>query len=87
MTADEAAAAPTPHNPLQVVLWLAGIAVAIALLVHFHPWESDLSRAERLRTKQAIVCFEAENSRGDAAAAQAKCDIATREFNRFMNGR
>lgn len=56
--------------------------------------ESAAKKAERLRAEQSTACAEASmiatsNLYPHAAkdAAQAKCDVATRNFNAFMSGR
>lgn len=59
--------------------------------------ESSAHRAERLRSGVARECGAANDMRGvhegfsytdsARAAQQTKCDLAQRDFNRFMSGR
>lgn len=78
----------SPREKWLGAVWLISVAVLIAL--HFHPWESDEARAMRLSTEQATACFEAmviTVAGEDLRPKQAKCDVATRNYNRFMSGR
>lgn len=72
-----------PKHPLRAIAWLVAAAVAVLLIVHFHPWESNADRANRLRIAMAVACLEAEH---DGPNAQGKCDVTTRDFNKFMAG-
>jgi hypothetical protein len=98
MAINEAAVPETPVDPLswtprekcRAAIWLLALAIIGGLAFYFHPWESDEARAMRLGTEQAMACFAATVitvAGEDMRPKQAKCDVATRNYNRFMNGR
>jgi hypothetical protein len=67
--------------------------LALALLLLVTACESDVHRAERLRTeelRQCLAVLTAESS-GDWShvtdSSRAECDVARRNYARFMAGR
>jgi len=66
------------------IAWLAVLG-AIGLVFYLNLRESDEAKIKRLQSDQTIACFEANN--GGGADAAAKCALAQRELNKFMNGR
>lgn len=89
---DSPVAPITPDDPLKwtrrekwnAIAWLAMVA-AIGVVCYFQFRESDEAKMKRLQSDQLIACFEARS--GTDADANAKCALAQRKLNQFMNGR
>jgi hypothetical protein len=64
----------------------AAVVVAILLVA----CENAEKKAARLRQEYLVDCFEAKHTPfADSAyeRIQARCDVANRDYNAFMNGR
>ena len=74
-------------NARTLVLGL--VALVLAGVAYMTYRESPEEKAERLRQEMAVACNEivlAGYTGGAVSSeARAKCDVATRKYNKFMN--